>query len=308
MAGILAISLSLKHLRLIASIAEHRQISLAAAALSITQPAASRILAKAEAHIGAPLFERHPKGMALTAIGESMARRARNIVDELSDATSEVERLRLGQGGIVRVGAVTGAAVGYVAPAIRHLRSIAPDIEIHVDVGPSDDLMTGLLGLRYDLVLGRVPPGAPIADLALKPAKGEAVCILAHATHPLGQRSSIGLADLIAQNWVMQGPGSPIRRAVEEGFLAEGLALPRSITNTSSLVMVLALLQSPDVITPVSHEVASLLAKSHQGLVTLPLQASINVSPYSLIILGNRRLSPAAARFHALLANLVASG
>ena len=121
----LVTQLLLKHLALIAAITEHGQISLAAHALAITQPAASRTLAEAEARIGAVLFVRHPKGMSPTAIGETLARRARNILDELADATDEVDRLREGRGGIVRIGAVTGAAVGYVAPAIRALRGSA---------------------------------------------------------------------------------------------------------------------------------------------------------------------------------------
>ena len=58
----LASRLTLKHLRLIAAVAEHRQLSLAAHALTLTQPAASRLLAEIEVLVGAPLFERHPRG------------------------------------------------------------------------------------------------------------------------------------------------------------------------------------------------------------------------------------------------------
>ncbi len=74
MATSLASLLMMKHLRLIAAIAEHRQLSIAADALAMTQPAASPTLA------GAALFERHPKGMTLTDGGESLARRARSAI------------------------------------------------------------------------------------------------------------------------------------------------------------------------------------------------------------------------------------
>lgn len=308
MAVVLATRLALKHLRLIAGIAEHRQLSVAADALAMTQPAASRTLAEAEARVGAVLFDRHPKGMTLTDVGESLARRARNILEELNDASDEVERLRLGRGGVVRIGAVTGAAVGYVAPAIRQLKALAPDVELHIDVGTSDDLMAGLLALRHDMVLGRVPAGAPVQGLALHRAKGEEVRILAHAGHAFARRESIALAELSGQEWVMQGPGAPIRRAVEDVFLAQGVPLPRNVTNTSSLVMVLAMLQSPDVVTPVSQEVATLLTSAQQELALLPVREPIHVAPYSLIILRERRLSPAATRCHRLLAELVAAG
>jgi DNA-binding transcriptional LysR family regulator len=308
MSRTLAASLHLKHLRLIAAIAEHRQVSIAAEILSITQPAASRTLAEAEARIGTPLFERHPKGMILTDAGESLARRARNILDELNDAADEVERLRLGRGGVVRIGAVTGAAVGYVVPAIRALKAEAAEAEVHVEVATSEELIAGLLSLRHDMVLGRVPLRTTPDGLSLRPARGERVRIIAHASNPLARRPGVTLADLVEAEWVMQGSGAPIRRAVEEAFLAQGAALPRNITNTASLLMALALLQSPDVVTPVSHEVGQLLTAGRSDLVVLDITEPILVAPYSLVTLRDRRLSPVAARCRDLLAALVAAG
>ena len=96
----LASRLTLKHLRLIAAVAEHRQLSLAAHALSLTQPAASRLLAEIEALVGAPLFERHPRGMEPTPMGAGLAQRARTIIEALADAADEAEQLRFGRGGV----------------------------------------------------------------------------------------------------------------------------------------------------------------------------------------------------------------
>jgi DNA-binding transcriptional LysR family regulator len=300
--------LHLKHLRLIAAIAEHRQVSLAADALGMTQPAASRTLAEAEARVGVPLFERHPKGMLPTNAGEGLARRARNILDELTDAADEVERLRLGRGGIVRIGTVTGAAVGYVVPAIRALKEQSPEAEVHVDVANSEELISGLLALRHDMILGRVPMRMAPAGLSMQRARGEQVQIVASAGHAAAARDAVSLADLVGAEWVMQGPGAPIRRAVEDAFLNLGAPLPSNVTNTASLLMALAQLRNPVVVTPVSQEVAHLLTAGRSDLVILPVQEPILVAPYSLITLRDRRLSPVAVRCHDLLSSLVAAG
>ena len=238
----IATQLHLKHLRLIAAIAQHRQVSIAAQTLGITQPAASRTLAEAEAMVGVPLFERHPKGMFLTDAGEGLARRARNILDELNDAADEVDRLRLGRGGIVRIGAVTGAAVGYVVPAIRALKTQSPGAEVHVDVATSEELIGGLLALRHDMILGRVQLRTAPDGLSMQRARGERVQIVASADHPAAGQDKVSLVDLVGADWVMQGPGAPIRRAVEEAFLNLGAPLPGNVTNTASLLMALALL------------------------------------------------------------------
>ena len=304
----IASQLHLKHLRLIAAIAEHRQVSLAADALGMTQPAASRTLAEAEARVGVPLFERHPKGMLPTNAGEGLARRARNILDELTDAADEVERLRLGRGGIVRIGTVTGAAVGYVVPAIRALKEQSPEAEVHVDVANSEELISGLLALRHDMILGRVPMRMAPAGLSMQRARGERVQIVASAGHAAAAQDAVSLADLVGAEWVMQGPGAPIRRAVEDAFLNLGAPLPRNVTNTASLLMALAQLRNPVVVTPVSQEVAHLLTAGRSDLVILPVQEPILVAPYSLITLRDRRLSPVAVRCHDLLSSLVAAG
>lgn len=297
--------LDLKHLRLIAAIAEHGQISVAAKSLSLTQPAASRTLAEVEVRVGVPLFERNPRGMTVTDAGAGLARRARNILDELTDAADEVERLRLGRGGVVRIGAVTGAAVGYVVPAIKALQREAEGVEVHVEVGSSGELVSGLVSLRHDMVLARLPPGASPAGLSLVSARGERVRIVANRRHRLADSPAVQLSELAGDDWVMQGPGAPIRRAVEEAFLRQGAVPPHSVVNTHSLLMALALLRDPAAVTAVSEEVAGLLTGGGRDLAQLRVADPIQVAPYSLIALRDRRLSPVAERCRALLAELV---
>jgi DNA-binding transcriptional LysR family regulator len=297
--------LHLKHLALIAAIADHGQLSLAAAALHITQPAASRTLAEAELRAGTPLFLRQPKGMAPTPAGDSLARRARNILVELVEARAEVSRLRLGEGGIVQIGAVTGAAVAYVAPALRTLRDMMPDVELHVEVTTSEALMAGLLGLRHDMILGRLPPRMPGEALIYQPARGEVIHILAHKSHAQAGRREVSISALSQDEWVIQGAGSPIRQTVDAAFLTEGLPPPHRVVNTASLLMVLALLDQPACVTPVSAEVADLLTRAADHLVRLDMACPMHLAPYGLISLRDRRLSPAAMRCRAVLSDLV---
>lgn len=301
-----ASQLHLKHFRLIVAIAEHGQLSIAAHSLAMTQPAASRTLAEAEARIGTALFDRHPHGMTPTVVGEGLARRARNIFQELNDAADEVERLQQGREGVVRIGAVSGAAVGYVVPAIRHLKNVAPEVEVHVDVDTSDSLMTGLVALRHDMILGRLAPQTDSGRLDLLRAKGEQVLIVTKETPAHARTTHVGLADLSDHEWVLQGPGAPLRRAVEEAFLDQGALFPAKVTNTASLVMTIAMLRNPGTVTAVSREVAHLLVGSQSDLKVLPVRGEITVSPYSLMTLRDRRLSPVAARCRDILATLVA--
>ena len=104
---------------------------------------------------------------------------------------------------------------------------------------------------------------------------------------------------------MIQGPGAPIRRAVEQAFLAQGATPPARVINTTSLLMVMALLRGPHIVTAVSQEVALLLTQANNHLVMLNLASPMQVAPYALITLRDRRLSPAATRCRELLAGLV---
>ncbi len=116
------------HLGLILKIAETGQLQTAAQALSMSQPAASRILADLEKSVGAPLFDRTPKGMNVTPLGEAYLRHARVILSELDSLSKDVQRLKNGQAGEVRIGSVTGPAVAVLLPAIQSMREKKPPI------------------------------------------------------------------------------------------------------------------------------------------------------------------------------------
>lgn len=288
--------LTLKQLRLIAKIAEHSQLSLAAQALALTQPAASRALAEIERVCGGAIFERHARGMTVTPLGELMVRRARNVLEEIGEAAAEIARFNAGRGGVVRIGAVTGGAIGTVVPVLQRLRQEAPDAEVHVEVSMSRPLVHELLARRLDFVLARLPSDADAADFEAVRASEERIDILAAAGHPLAGRARVSLAEVVAHDWVMQAPGAPIRLAIEEALLAQGVRPPLRVTNTSSLLVTIAMLATSHAVAPVSREVAELVASAAGGFVTLPLRERLVVAPYALLALRHRRLSPLAER------------
>ncbi|WP_235916632.1 MULTISPECIES: LysR family transcriptional regulator [Alphaproteobacteria] len=303
MSEILASRLLPKHFSLIRAVVEYHQLSLAANALAMTQPAASRMLADIERHVGAAVFVRTPKGMEPTAIGRALARRAENLLEEIREATREVEAIRRGLTGSVRVGAVTGGAVGYVVPAIKALKIEAETADIHVDVAPSDTLIAELLAGQLDFVLGRIPTGIDARQFTISGMLEETVDILVHQSHPLANAERLTMADLVHFPWVMQAPGAPVRQALEQVFIAEGAPIPSNIVNTTSLLVMIAMLAASNAIAPFSREVSDLLCRqtTGSGLTQLDIRQPISVAPYHLISLAGKRMSPIAVRMRDLV-------
>ncbi|KGJ07298.1 LysR family transcriptional regulator (plasmid) [Paracoccus versutus] len=293
-------------LRLIQQIAETGQLQLAAERVGMTQPAASRMLAEIENQVGAQLFLRQPKGMEPTEIGRAVLRRARVILREMFSMASEVQALREGFGGALRVGAVTGPAVSYLVSAIREIKQGAPDADITVDVMPSRELLLHLAAGEMDFVLARILPEFDSQDFNILPMRDEKVAFLVRSSHPLGRAAPVTLTELAGQEWIMQQRGAPIREAALAAFADVGLSEPKNIVNSPSLLLTIAYLAQSDAVAPMSEEVAELLIRPPvgAGFAMLQVPHEIRVSPYYLLDLKRRPLSPLALRLREKLVAL----
>ena len=294
-------------LRLLHEIAETGQLGLAAEAMGMTQPAASRMLAETERQIGGALFSRQPKGMEPTEIGTTVLRRARVILREMGSMSQELRQLREGSGGSVRIGAVTGPAVRFLVTAVREVKEQAPRAEITIDVLPSRELLTQLAAGEMDFVMARILPDFDARDFNILPLQDEKVALMTRATHPLARAPVVTLAQLQNYEWIMQQRGAPIREATFEAFAALGLGEPENVVNSPSTLLTLAYLAQSDAVAPLSDEVAELLIKPplSAGFVALPIANPIRVSRYYLLDLKRRPLSPLARR---LRERLLAAG
>ena len=297
--------LQIKDFRLVLAIQETGQLALAAEQLAMTQPAASRMLAGIERIIGAKAFIRHPKGMSPTPVGEALARNAANLLRGLEETEREVRAVGAGLTGSARVGSVTGGAVGFVVPAIQELKKIARGADIHIDVAPSDVLIDGLIRGDYDFVLSRIPAGTDPRGFCIHRGRVEIICFLVRKHHPLASRKYLKVPDLAGYEWIIQAPPTPMRQAVEETFIANGISLPSEIVNTTSLLVMIAYLDSTNAIAPVSREVGELLAPDAAGtdLIVLNLEEPIIINPYHVISLRSRIMSPLATQLHGLVIN-----
>ena len=116
--------LRLQHLKWLVSLAETGSISEAARACFSTQPALSKWLKDLEESIGAPLFERHARGLNPTAHGLTLLAHARRVLSEMERARHNLDTL---QGtSTLRV------AIGTSAASVRIPRSSGHPFHEHL--------------------------------------------------------------------------------------------------------------------------------------------------------------------------------
>lgn len=288
--------LKLSHLRLMAALAETEQLTQAATAIGISQPAASRLVTEIERIIGAAVHERAGRGIGLTAIGRALALRAQRVRLELDDAARDLAEVAAGGVGHVRIGTVTGAALDRVLPALRHERQDHPSVTVEVVVAASDALCGQLLSGRLDFALGRMPQDPQAQMLAYDPLEAEPLSLVVRRGHPL-LTAGLTAETALACDWLMPGPDNLMTRTVLARLQALGLPAPRQRVFTTSFMLTLALLQQTDDVATVARATALQLATGPEsGLAILPLDLGITVEAYGMISRQGVSLTPAAQR------------
>ncbi|RQS13075.1 LysR family transcriptional regulator [Burkholderia sp. Bp9002] len=286
--------LKTRQLLLVVALADEGSIHRAAAALNMTQPAASKLLRELEDTIGAVLFERLPRGMRPTLYGDALIRHARAALGSLDQAREELAALKAGRLGHVALGAITSPGLRVVPPAVAAVKGTHAGVHISVEIDTSNVLLERLAQDKLDIVLGRLSAEHDKLHLRYEPLAGESVAAVVRPGHPLLERAPLALADVHRAAWVVPPAGSVLRHRFELMFQRASLAPPSNVVETAALLFITRVLAQSDMIAVVADEVARYYA-GHGIVAMLPLEMDCRMDDFGLITRTDRLYSPAAS-------------
>lgn len=296
----LLLRLRTRQLMLIRLLDAERHLGRAAAALNVSQPAATKLLLQAEDALGVRLFERGARGMQPTAAGEVVLRYVRTMFSDFGVMREELTALSSGLSGKLRIGTVPGAVPQLLAPALVEYKRRHPRVEVSVTMDTSNVMVLQLERGDVDLVLGRLTEEHARGDYDLVPLLEEAQVVVVRQGHPLLKQSSVSLKDLTAAAWIMQPPGSPQRTRLDAALREASITRKLNITETSSTVLATALLQISDMVAVMPASLAGHYSRLG-ALRILPLNMPMRLPAICLITHQGRSLSTAATHFSALI-------
>ncbi|WP_325499866.1 LysR family transcriptional regulator [Ramlibacter sp.] len=303
----LFLRLRTRQLMLLAELGAEPSLGRAAAAMNISQPAATKLLLQAEDALGVRLFTRRPRGMEPTAHGEVLIRYARQMRNDFGLARQELQALATGLHGTLRVGSVPGAVPELVAPALAAYQRRHPRVAVSVVVDTSDVMLAQLTRGEVDLMLGRLTAGSHDDEFEGEPLLGEAQVAVVRAGHPLLRQQAISLEQLAQWPWILQPPGSPQRHRFEAALHEAGIHVRLQITETASTILTTALLERSDMAAVMPASLANHYARLGV-LAVLPVALPLRVPSIHLITRRQRALSPAAADFRREVSELARRG
>ncbi|WP_213450334.1 LysR family transcriptional regulator [Rhizomonospora bruguierae] len=194
----------LQSLEVFRAVARHRTITGAAAELRYTQSAVSRQVAALEAEVGVRLFDRLPRGVALTEEGRSLLGHAEAVLDRLAAARRDLADLRGLGAGRVRLGAFPTAVAALVPRAMAAFRSAHPDVALTLVEGLTPALLERLAAGDADVAVVSAPPDRPLDDarVRLRHLLDEHLLVAVPRGHRLARRRVVRLAEFADDYWI----------------------------------------------------------------------------------------------------------
>lgn len=194
-------ALNLRNLRLFLAVAEEMHFSSAARRMHIAQPALSRAIRQLENALGADLFKRSTRKVALTDAGRLFQRHTERALNHLDIGVRRVRETVAGEAGSLHIGYMDFAIEGAFPNLLRAFRSRYPNV--HVDAGASftERIISDLGGGKIDVgfVVGPVrEPGVETFTV-----QNDRFVAVVPQAHPLAHRSAIYLRDLAGEPLVL---------------------------------------------------------------------------------------------------------
>ena len=200
-------------------VAEKRNFTRAAQALSLTQPAVSHHISQLEQELGVRLFVRGNGDLMLTPEGETVLRYVRRMkalekkmAEELQEAGRRLTRLR--------IGITHTAESSIVAEVLARYTNENPGISITIVTDNINNLYDMLENFELDLAVVEGRSTRPELS-ALMLDTDYLMCVLAN-THPLSRSSMITLDEIRQEKLILRLPNSETRVRFESALAAIG--------------------------------------------------------------------------------------
>jgi DNA-binding transcriptional LysR family regulator len=210
-------------LRVFATVAENLSFTRAAEALFLTQSAVSHQIADLEKALGAELFVRQPRNVALTSAGAVLLDRTRRIFTAFEEARIAVRTAARPDQGTLRVGASATACQFIIPEALREFRESFPGYALSVTPGDSPVVSERLTEGAIDLGLMIRPQQR--TKLTYHPLFADQLGFVVSPLHPWAKAGKVDRKTLGEQRLVLYSHVSATFRLVERYFVRAGVSL-----------------------------------------------------------------------------------
>ena len=234
--------MELQQLRYLVALSKTLNFSKAAEEMFISQPTLSQQIRKLEEELDVRLVERSTRNVAMTPIGLACVKLAQQAVDA-SDRMIEItqEEQRHGQHKL-NIGVLAVYPQLNISNVIAEFQSLHLTETINLHFGWSIDLLGRLLSKKSDIIITNLDKDqlskAELESLDIHTFLNDRLYLIVGQDHPLAQRQTVGLAEVLSQRLFLPGARSSANLFFEKAVHAAGYQM-QNFTECQSIMTAL---------------------------------------------------------------------
>jgi DNA-binding transcriptional LysR family regulator len=214
--------LNLRDIRAFIAVAQAGSFTRAAVRLHLSQPALTVQIRRLEETLGARLFDRNSRSVALTPVGRDLLPVLQKSLGDMEQVLHDARALSDGSTGTVRLACLPSFAASLLPDLIQEFRRELPHVSFQIrDVVAS---VVNALVRNEDVDVGLTGGDVTDASLEVLHAGEDRLCIVCPEGHPLQAERRIGLAEIVRYPLVLTAAGTSVRAVVDAAFEDAGCA------------------------------------------------------------------------------------
>ncbi len=236
--------------------------------LRVTQPSITKRIANLEDEFGAPLFERHRRGMTLTSAGRVFLDHAKRIDAEYRHSREKVAAIGAAGISVLRVGAGPLFHLHYVAPLFDALSEAFPELSMELLTDANVRTIPMLMESELDVVLGVIEPQVLDDSIFVRRIAFVEHGIVLRRDDPSAKFKRVDPARFSDRKWVVYTDDPDTERTIGQYYLPLGLEKPEVTVRTTSFSTGLQLVSQGNFVMSAPLQLARTIEA--QGLVIRP--------------------------------------
>ncbi len=223
--------MNLRDLQYVVALAETAHFGEAAERCHVSQPTLSAQIKKLEEYLGVQLFERQPRHVALTDVGQRLVERARRILQEADDIRALARASRDPLTGRLRIGLIPTVAPYLLPKVATRLKRGLPNVQLILFEHQTADLLAKLREGAIDLAILALP--SDTAGLETRTLYAESFMVAMHRQHRLAERKRVKVSDLEGETVLLLDEGHCLRDQALDVCGTVGIAEEQDFRATS---------------------------------------------------------------------------
>ncbi|BCF94280.1 MULTISPECIES: LysR family transcriptional regulator [Paraburkholderia] len=289
--------LNLRDIRAFVTVANAGNFTRAAARLHLSQPALTVQIRRLEETVGARLFDRNSRTVALTQTGRELLPLLQRSLDDMERVLRDARALGDGSSGTVRLACLPTFAASALPDLIQAFRKRVPQAQFQIRDVVASTVNALVRNEEADIGL----TGGDTFDAALEVLVegADRLVVVCPKDHALARKRRVSVSDVAASPLVLTAQGTSVRSVVDAALEQAGCA-PEIACEPTYMMTAVAMVRGGLGVTILPATAREVLAE--RDLIAKPIDDPSFVRPIALIRKRGRTLPRVAEAFVTLIA------